>query len=942
MLFRKPKITEEYELVQNNAYDNDLERLHWNENWDDGINGEDSSGRTTKSMDSVSEIFNEIESEAGKGNEDASSYQPPSFDKFLSDTGGHKPYRKWIALLLFICIIIAWIAGVSFYAYKTPISASTTSERIIIDNSTFALNPFSMTNNNLTMKGFQDGSYLPYRLNVKWLSEPQRPRNDKKGGYYMTNEGTKHIVKKVESEWKEDILKKEIVYLDTFYKVDDIILNPTKSIDDEDNMHIVVTDRTSHWRHLSFALYWLYRSSRQDYILIQPEISLITSNAEITSKKMEKIQFARFSSNGESVIFGSSNDIYILFLDSLGVIRVTEDGSQNIFNGKPDWVYEEEVVSDDKLFWFSPNLENLIYLKINDTEVEEYTLQYYVKESKDVSLVEDKKVTSNINQYPYQEKLKYPKPGTSIPKASVFRFHVPSRRTDAIDVHEIAGDSFIVYDAFWVDDENFMMKMSDRTSTILSKILYLPNDKDKNLLKISDKDTGEYNGWVQKKNTRAINTKTSSYIDKTVRFDHTQLALYDHPSDAEPKILTNFSNFDIVDSSPLAWDTEKNLLYFLTTKRSPMDAHLVALDLDNESNKYTYITDIGKDGLFDIDFSNDCKFLNLFYKGPQQPWQKIISMKDLSTNIKQSETQKVSQNLAEIDIDDAVNGYATTQKNFREINFPTTVYKQAKVGHYPNGHPILVNFAETYPPNFDPSVTNKHPLLVHVYGGPDSQLVNKAYRCGFEELVSSALGAIVLSIDPRGTNGQGWDFKSFARHKIGYWEPRDVVAITTEYIKTHKFLNKDKVSIWGWSYGGFTVLKCLEYDQGRTFNFGIAVAPVTNWLFYDSIYSERYLGLPSNNSYGEYASINRIEDLMLVKRLLLIHGTADDNVHLQNLFWLVDKLNIAGLDNFDMYIFPDSAHLIKFHNAHNVIFERVYSWLKKMWCDRDAEDSVDI
>lgn len=943
MLFRKPKIVEEYELVENNAYDNDLERLHWSQNWNYGDNEEDSSGRTTvNSMDSVSEVFNEIESEALKGNEDTSFYQSPSFDRLSSNSGAHKLYRKWVVLLLFLGIIIAWVAGVCFYAYKSPVLASTTVEKIIIDNSTVALNPFSSTNNNLTMKGFQDGSYLHYRLKVKWLSELQRPRRDRQGGYYMTNEGDTHIVKKVGSKFEENILKKENINLDALHKVDDIILNPAKSIDDEDNAHIVVTHRTSQWRHLSFALYWLYRCSKKDYILIQPEISLNTARSEMTPEKMERIQFASFSWNGDTIIFGQENDIYVLFLDTLETIRVTRDGSKHIFNGKADWVYEEEVVSDDKLFWFSPNLENLIYLKINDTQVEEYPLQYYVKEAKETSLLGDQKVTPNVNQYPYEEKLRYPKPGTPIPKVSVHKFHIPSRQTDSIEVKEITGESFVVYDAFWIDDENFMMKISDRASKILSKILYLPNDKDKKVRKISENDTGKYNGWVQKKNTRAINTKASRYIDETVCFNHTQLALYNQPSDAEPKILTNFSDFDIVYSSPLSWDTEKNLLYFLTTKRSPMDAHLVALDLDKESNKYTYITDIGKDGLFDIDFSNDCNFLNLFYKGPEQPWQKIISMKDLSTHIKKSEMQKISQDLVEIDNDEAVNAYTITQKTFREINFPTTVYKQAKVGHYLDGRPILVNLAETYPPNFDPDIANKYPLLVHVYGGPDSQLVTKASKCGFEELVSSTLGSVVISIDPRGTNGQGWDFKSFARYKIGYWEARDIVAVTAEYIKTHRFLNKDKVSIWGWSYGGFTVLKCLEYDQGRTFNSGIAVAPVTNWLFYDSIYTERYLGLPSNNSYGENACVNRIEDLMLIRRLLLIHGTADDNVHLQNLFWLVDRLNIAGLNNFDMYMFPDSAHLINFHNAHKVIFERIYAWLKIMWLDRGLEDRVGV
>jgi dipeptidyl aminopeptidase/acylaminoacyl peptidase len=187
---------------------------------------------------------------------------------------------------------------------------------------------------------------------------------------------------------------------------------------------------------------------------------------------------------------------------------------------------------------------------------------------------------------------------------------------------------------------------------------------------------------------------------------------------------------------------------------------------------------------------------------------------------------------------------------------------------------------------------------------------------------------VVLFIEPRGTAGQGWRFRSWANNKIGYWEPRDIVKVTEQWLE-NDFIDKQRTAVWGWSYGGFTTLKTLEYDGGNIFKYGMAVAPVTNWLFYDSIYTERYMNKPENNEEGyKISQISNVANLQKANRFLIMHGTADDNVHIQNTYSLLDLLDVGNVKNYDVHVFPDSEHSIYYHNANSIVYSKLSSWLK--------------
>jgi dipeptidyl aminopeptidase len=176
-------------------------------------------------------------------------------------------------------------------------------------------------------------------------------------------------------------------------------------------------------------------------------------------------------------------------------------------------------------------------------------------------------------------------------------------------------------------------------------------------------------------------------------------------------------------------------------------------------------------------------------------------------------------------------------------------------------------------------------------------------------------------VDGRGTGFLGRKLRCITRGNIGYYEAHDQIAAGKIWA-AKKYVDANRMAIWGWSYGGFTTLKTIEMDGGETFKYGMAVAPVTDWRFYDSIYTERYMHTPQHNAAGyDNSSISDVQSLSKNVRFLIMHGVADDNVHMQNTLTLLDKLDLAGIENYDVHVFPDSDHSIYFHNANKIVYD---------------------
>ena len=273
--------------------------------------------------------------------------------------------------------------------------------------------------------------------------------------------------------------------------------------------------------------------------------------------------------------------------------------------------------------------------------------------------------------------------------------------------------------------------------------------------------------------------------------------------------------------------------------------------------------------------------------------------------------------------------------NLKNYVIPEVRYSVVSLGYDDiSGEEIKANAVETLPLNFDPSY--KYPVLFFVYGGPGSQLVTKNFAISFSSVVAAELDSIVVTVDGRGTGfnsyneKMGSDFKFVVRDKLGHFEPLDQIAAAKLWSQK-PYVDRLRIGIWGWSYGGFLTLKTLETDsEDHIFSYGAAVAPVTKWKLYDSIYTERYMRKPQDNPQGyQIASIHNVTNFANVDRFLIMHGSGDDNVHFQNSLKLIDDFNLESIENFDFMVFPDSDHSIRYHNGNIVVYDRLLEWLKK-------------
>ncbi|CAI4507570.1 CFS_G0023670.mRNA.1.CDS.1 [Saccharomyces cerevisiae] len=589
---------------------------------------------------------------------------------------------------------------------------------------------------------------------------------------------------------------------------------------------LIRTNSVQNWRHSTFGSYFVYDKSSSSFEEIGNEVAL-----------------AIWSPNSNDIAYVQDNNIYIYSAISKKTIRaVTNDGSSFLFNGKPDWVYEEEVFEDDKAAWWSPTGDYLAFLKIDESEVGEFIIPYYVQDEKDI--------------YPEMRSIKYPKSGTPNPHAEL-----------------------------WV-----YIKTTDRSSDILTVFLIDTIAKTSNVVRNESSNGG---WWEITHNTLFIPANETfdrphnGYVDILPIGGYNHLAYFENSNSSHYKTLTE-GKWEVV-NGPLAFDSMENRLYFISTRKSSTERHVYYIDL-RSPNEIIEVTDTSEDGVYD---------------------KKCAKGNVLGKSLYYLEKNEVLTKILE--------DYAVPRKSFRELN----------LGKDEFGKDILVNSYEILPNDFDETLSDHYPVFFFAYGGPNSQQVVKTFSVGFNEVVASQLNAIVVVVDGRGTGFKGQDFRSLVRDRLGDYEARDQISAASLY-GSLTFVDPQKISLFGWSYGGYLTLKTLEKDGGRHFKYGMSVAPVTDWRFYDSVYTERYMHTPQENFDGYVeSSVHNVTALAQANRFLLMHGTGDDNVHFQNSLKFLDLLDLNGVENYDVHVFPDSDHSIRYHNANVIVFDKLLDWAKR-------------
>ncbi|CAR28546.1 hypothetical protein ZYGR_0S01790 [Zygosaccharomyces rouxii] len=663
---------------------------------------------------------------------------------------------------------------------------------------------------------------------------------------------------------------------------------------------IFATDLKAEFRHSSHGLYWIHDVETGQILPISPHPSLL----------LTPVSYAHFSPNFNFVYFVHDNDLYIQSLYTKNPARrLTHGGSFNILHGKPDWIYEEEVLADEKAVWWCPDDSKLIFAKFDDSEVNTYSFPKYI---------------NNGNMFPQLEEIKYPKPGSFNPKVELYMLDLNSGLIALINAMESAegnwGEDYILYDASWVGPNAFLFKISDRSSQKLIVRIY--DTKNNTIKTMYTLDFKKFDGWVEK----ARNVVPVPPMEEKGRPEYGYLDIlpdengFNHIfyfarfSDTKGQQITK-GNWEVRNQGIVGYEYETHSVFFLSNMVGTMAQHLYTVTINSGSpgEIKTLQNPDKKEDFYEFELSPSCRYALARKLGSSVP---VTIAGDLF-DVLDADTAKDNNVIRLTDDNDL-------QKSLKRYDLPVTSYKSMVLDDGTE-----VNYVEIKPPFLDSK--KKYPVLVESYAGPGSQSYFTKFNVFFQQAVSSGLHAIVLLVEPRGTGGKGWKFKSWAKNKIGYWEPRDITEVTRQFITlNHQFVDKERVAIWGWSYGGFAALKTIEYDAGQTFNYAMAVAPVTNWTYYDSIYTERYMGLPKENiqGYSDRASIRDFKSFEKIEKLLVIHGTADDNVHIQNSYEFVDHLNSLGIKNYDMHIFPDSDHTIHFHNAQKVVFTKLYQWLK--------------
>lgn len=625
---------------------------------------------------------------------------------------------------------------------------------------------------------------------------------------------------------------------------------------------LIATERKPIYRHSYTAVHYIYSLKRN----LDGKINNVVEKLSDGGPQQVPV----FSPDGTQVAFVRNNNIFLVkFLFGNSESQVTEDGKANaILNGIPDWVYEEEFAFNRALE-FSADSKMLIYIRFDETEVPSYSFPLFAGEAPHFS---------NYEKYPGSYTYKYPKTGEVNAKVSVQTFDIKSRVTRQVKL-PIDADAYIPRIYATADPNKIAIATLNRHQNRLD--LYFADPRS-TVAKLAIRD--ESNAYISESTLDNIKFYPENFSFLSEKSGYSHLYWYTIGGNLVKQVTAG--NFEVKDF--LGWDAAEDAFYYSSNEESPLCQAIYKIDRKGKKLKLS-----AQRGINSAQFSTDMKYYMNRYTNLQTPL--IVTLNDntgklLSTLVT---NQKLKQELAQ---------YNIPQKEF--FTFKTSD------GTTLNGWMMK-------PTGFNSS--KKYPALLYQYSGPGSQQVLDAWGISWETYMASR-GYVVVCVDGRGTGGRGADFAKCTYMNLGVKEAKDQVA-TAEYLGGLSYVDKNKIGIWGWSYGGYMTLMSMS-EGTPVFKAGVAVAPVTDWNFYDTIYGERYMRTPQENADGYKASSAFTRANKLHGNLLLMHGMADDNVHFQNTAEYAEHL--VQLDKqFDMQVYTNRNHSIFGDNTRYHLYTKL-------------------
>ena len=585
----------------------------------------------------------------------------------------------------------------------------------------------------------------------------------------------------------------------------------------------------------------------------------------------QKIRYCTFSHDASKVAFVYNNNLYYEDIKNGKSVQITKDGEKNkIINGATDWVYEEEFAFA-KAFYWSPDDKFIAFIRFDESEVPEYILTYY-----------------NNETYPEWDSYKYPKVGQKNSDVTAKIYNLKKNATLSADLGDLT-DMYIPRLKWTADDHQLCAYKLNRHQNHLQLFLVnAENGKSKVLLEEKNKY------YIDITDDLTFLGDKQSFIWSSEMNGYNSLYHYDMKGHLIRQLTD--SRYDV--TAFYGVDEKNGKLYYQSAELAPIERHVFELDMNGQNKKVLTPFRGSNSAQFSADYSY---YVNTYSSINTPPTYTVFS-----NNMEPVRTI--------VDNADVVQKQKESQVNNVEFfDFKT------KDDVYLNGWMIKPN-------DFDSS--KKYPVFMYLYGGPGSQQVMNSWMGNnywwFQMLADQ--GYLIACVDNRGTGGRGEEFKKMTYMKLGHYETIDQIE-AARYLGSLPYTDASRIGIFGWSYGGYMSSLCL-FKGADVFKAAIAVAPVTNWKWYDSVYTERYMRTYTENpdGYDENSPVNFADRLS--GNYLLIHGMADDNVHFQNTAELTNAL-IKSNKQYDYYAYPNKNHGIYGGNTRLHLFTKMTNFVNE-------------
>ncbi len=581
-----------------------------------------------------------------------------------------------------------------------------------------------------------------------------------------------------------------------------------------------------------------------------------------------KIQEPTLSPNGKEVAYVMDNNLYLFTIESQETKQVTVDGVKNkIINGVTDWVYEEEF-GFVRAFEWNADGTKIAFLRFDETEVPEFSMDVY---------------GSGLYQQPYV--FKYPKAGENNSLVSLHVLEVASGTISNIDL----GDAYYVPRIKWKNHKDMLSVQTLNRNQNQLLLHTVDTKKNEVSLLLEEKD----DAYVDIADTLTF-LEDDSFIWSSEQDGWNHIYLYNE----DGKLMNQVTKGEWEVTNYYGYDQNEDKIYYQSTENGSINRGVYNVDSNGKNKKALAVTEGTNKASFSADFTY---FINTFSSAEIPP----VYTLHLAKNGKKVKDIKDNQQVLE-----KLEGYEISPKEFSTVAI--------------NGNDL--NMYIIKPKDFDAS--KKYPLFMYQYSGPGSQNVSNSWMGAndYWHQLLAAEGYIIACVDGRGTGFKGRDFKKVTYMNLVKYETEDQIAAAKK-LSELAYIDEDRTGIWGWSFGGHMATNCI-LKGNDTFETAIAVAPVTSWRFYDTIYTERFMRTPGENpsGYDDNSPFNYPE--LLEGNYLLIHGSGDDNVHVQNTMRMIEAL-VQANKQFDWGIYPDKNHGIYGGNTRIHLFNKMTNFLKE-------------